>query len=74
MTDKATVEIPSLYAGTIVSLGGEIGQTLAVGAVLVTIDQAGEGGAEAPRIRHPRTLSSTRAAAPSAALIELGSP
>ncbi len=48
MTDKATVEIPSLYAGTIVSLGGEIGQTLAVGAVLVTIDQAGEGGAEAP--------------------------
>jgi 2-oxoisovalerate dehydrogenase E2 component (dihydrolipoyl transacylase) len=48
MTDKATVEIPSLFAGTVVSLGGEIGQTLAVGAVLVTIAQTGEDRGAAP--------------------------
>ncbi|UOA29217.1 dihydrolipoamide acetyltransferase family protein [Pseudosulfitobacter sp. DSM 107133] len=44
MTDKATVEIPSLYTGTIVSLGAEIGETVAVGATLVTIEHGGEGG------------------------------
>lgn len=41
MTDKATVEIPSLLTGRIVSLGAEIGEMLAVGAVLVTIDHDG---------------------------------
>src|ERR1041384_7300886 len=36
-TNKAEVEIPSPFAGRIVELGGEDGQTLAVGAVLVRI-------------------------------------
>jgi len=31
MTDKATVQIPSPVVGTVVSLGGEVGQSLAVG-------------------------------------------
>jgi 2-oxoisovalerate dehydrogenase E2 component (dihydrolipoyl transacylase) len=50
MTDKATVEIPSLFAGRILTLGGAIGETLAVGAVLVTIEREGEaeGGEAAP--------------------------
>ncbi|AXI49244.1 branched-chain alpha-keto acid dehydrogenase subunit E2 (plasmid) [Sulfitobacter sp. SK012] len=50
MTDKATVEIPCLYTGTIVSLGAEIGETVAVGATLVTIEhdgEASEAGADA---------------------------
>ena len=38
MTDKATVEIPSLYSGTVVWLAGEIGDVLAVGADLVRIE------------------------------------
>ncbi len=38
MTDKATVEIPSLYTGTIVELGGELGEVLAVGSALVMIE------------------------------------
>jgi 2-oxoisovalerate dehydrogenase E2 component (dihydrolipoyl transacylase) len=38
MTDKATVEIPSPVAGRVRSLGGEIGQMLAVGADLISID------------------------------------
>ena len=38
MTDKATVEIPSLYTGTIVKLAGEIGESLPVGSDLVLIE------------------------------------
>ena len=52
MTDKATVEIPSPVAGTVVALGGEVGGTLAVGAELVRLEVAGEGNEEvaaAPR-------------------------
>src|SRR5215813_8274301 len=45
MTDKATVEIPSPVAGTVVALGGEVGTTLAVGAEVVRLEVAG-GGAE----------------------------
>ncbi|WP_406645374.1 dihydrolipoamide acetyltransferase family protein [Aliisedimentitalea scapharcae] len=42
MTDKATVEIPSLYDGKVTWTGGEIGDTVAVGAVLVRIETEGE--------------------------------
>lgn len=41
MTDKANVEIPSPVNGTVVALGGEVGQTLAVGAELIRIEVAG---------------------------------
>ncbi|MEO8079371.1 MAG: dihydrolipoamide acetyltransferase family protein [Caldimonas sp.] len=40
MTDKANVEIPSPVAGTVLALGGEVGQTLAVGSELIRIDAA----------------------------------
>ena len=43
MTDKATVEIPSLFAGKVIDLGGAIGETLAVGGVLCRIEHAGTG-------------------------------
>jgi 2-oxoisovalerate dehydrogenase E2 component (dihydrolipoyl transacylase) len=46
MTDKATVEIPSPVAGTVVALGGEVGSTLAVGAELVRLEVPGEGDQE----------------------------
>jgi 2-oxoisovalerate dehydrogenase E2 component (dihydrolipoyl transacylase) len=52
MTDKATVEIPSPVAGTVVALGAEVGGVLAVGAELIRLEVAGEGNAEvaaAPR-------------------------
>src|SRR5437868_9930710 len=38
MTDKAIVEIPSPVAGRVLALGGEVGQTLAVGAELIRIE------------------------------------
>lgn len=47
MTDKANVEIPSPVAGRVVSLGGEPGQVLAVGADLIRIE-LGEGSGDAP--------------------------
>jgi 2-oxoisovalerate dehydrogenase E2 component (dihydrolipoyl transacylase) len=48
MTDKATVEVPSSVAGTVLALGGEVGQVLAVGAELIRIDTAAAGRVAAP--------------------------
>ncbi|MEY8830079.1 dihydrolipoamide acetyltransferase family protein [Sedimentitalea sp. XS_ASV28] len=46
MTDKATVEIPSLYGGKITWIAGEIGDILAVGSDLVRIETDAEAVAE----------------------------
>ena len=43
MTDKATVEIPATFAGRVVTLGGEVGSTIAIGAMLISIEVEGEG-------------------------------
>ncbi len=43
MTDKATVEIPSPVAGTVLALRGEPGQVMAVGSELIRLEVAGEG-------------------------------
>ena len=44
MTDKATVEIPSPVTGTVLWLGAEVGDIVAVKAPLVRIGIAGETG------------------------------
>ncbi|OYR15093.1 dihydrolipoamide acetyltransferase family protein [Brucella thiophenivorans] len=41
MTDKATVEIPSSRAGTVVLINGEIGEKIAVGSELVRLEIEG---------------------------------
>ena len=43
-TDKAVVEIPSPYAGTVLKHGGAEGETIAVGAILVVIGEVGDAG------------------------------
>ena len=49
MTDKATVELPSPVAGTVISVNGAVGERRPVGSELVVLDVAGEGNAaEAP--------------------------
>ena len=55
MTDKATVEIPWPVGGTVVWLGGEVGESIAVGAELIRIEVDGEGITDAigRRRRHP---------------------
>jgi 2-oxoisovalerate dehydrogenase E2 component (dihydrolipoyl transacylase) len=48
MTDKATVELTSPVAGTVVALHGEAGQQLAVGGPLVSFKVEGKGNVTAP--------------------------
>jgi 2-oxoisovalerate dehydrogenase E2 component (dihydrolipoyl transacylase) len=64
MTDKATVEIPSPVAGTVVALGAEVGGVLAVGAELVRLEVAGEGNEEV--VAAPREAATPPARAPAA--------
>jgi 2-oxoisovalerate dehydrogenase E2 component (dihydrolipoyl transacylase) len=67
MTDKATVEIPSPVAGTVVALGAEVGSVLAVGAELVRLEVVGEGNEEvaaAPREAAAAQAPAERPAAP----------
>jgi 2-oxoisovalerate dehydrogenase E2 component (dihydrolipoyl transacylase) len=42
MTDKATVEMESPVAGKVVEVAGEIGDTIAIGSMLVVIETEGE--------------------------------
>jgi 2-oxoisovalerate dehydrogenase E2 component (dihydrolipoyl transacylase) len=42
MTDKATVEMESPVAGKIVEVAGEVGDTIAIGSMLVVIETEGE--------------------------------
>ncbi len=61
MTDKATVEIPTPVAGTVLALGGGVGDVLAVGSELIRIDAPGlPDSAPAPR---PKGIAKTAAVA-----------
>ena len=70
MTDKATVEIPSPVAGTITSLGGAIGQSLAVGAELIRLEVEGAGNLSATKARQEPVQS----AAPTAPAEDVAEP
>ncbi|WP_170763055.1 dihydrolipoamide acetyltransferase family protein [Ruegeria lacuscaerulensis] len=43
MTDKATVEVPSSASGKVLELGGDVGDMIPIGAVLIRIEVEGEG-------------------------------
>jgi len=45
MTDKATVEMESPVAGTVVSLAGEVGDQIPIGSVLVVFEMEGDAAA-----------------------------
>ncbi|MBC9245140.1 2-oxo acid dehydrogenase subunit E2 [Paracoccus sp. 11-3] len=47
MTDKAAIEVPSSVSGTVVELGGEIGDMIAVGGILIRLEVDGEGNESA---------------------------
>ncbi|HVR53323.1 MAG TPA: dihydrolipoamide acetyltransferase family protein [Pseudorhodoferax sp.] len=51
MTDKATVEIPSPVAGTVLALGGAPGALLAVGAELIRLEVEGAGNVAAKAVQ-----------------------
>ncbi|MBN8808740.1 MAG: 2-oxo acid dehydrogenase subunit E2 [Sphingomonas sp.] len=48
MTDKATVEMESPVAGTVLELAGEVGDQVPIGSTLVVIETAGDAPAAAP--------------------------
>ena len=62
MTDKATVEIPSPVDGKVSWLGAEIGDTVAIGSIIVRLEVAGEGNSTAA----PATESKPATAEPAA--------
>jgi 2-oxoisovalerate dehydrogenase E2 component (dihydrolipoyl transacylase) len=78
MTDKANVEIPAPFAGTVLELGGAVGETLAVGSELIRIEVDGlpdlllttpPGSAVAPapspsRLSEPAPIVPSKDAAP----------
>jgi pyruvate/2-oxoglutarate dehydrogenase complex dihydrolipoamide acyltransferase (E2) component len=50
ITDKATAEIPSPYAGTVTKIHAEPGAVVAVGSVLISISDGGSSGADTPSV------------------------
>lgn len=75
MTDKATVQVPSPVHGQVVSLGGQVGQVMAVGSELIRLEVSGEGNEHLFKTRAaPAESSRTQAAAqaaPVAAAVEI---
>ncbi len=52
-TDKAVVEMPSPVSGRVVSLGGQPGDHIAVGAELIVLETSAEGAAAEPPPSQP---------------------
>jgi 2-oxoisovalerate dehydrogenase E2 component (dihydrolipoyl transacylase) len=71
MTNKATVEIPTPVAGTVVTLGGGVGDVLAVGSELIRIEAPGLPDSAPPsrKTAAPKTAA-PKTAAPKAAAPE----
>jgi len=78
MTDKATVEIPSPVHGKVLSLGGKVGEVMAVGSELIRIEVEGAGnvkqGAAAPAPAAVATPASKAAPAPAPAVAAAPAP
>lgn len=53
MTDKATVQVPSPVNGTVVSLGGKVGEIMAVGSDLIHLDADEENRPAAKPLASP---------------------
>jgi len=63
-TDKATVEIPSPYAGTVLKIVVAEGEMAPVGAVLVVIGETGEELPDGPAAAAPTAAAPAASAAP----------
>ena len=76
MTDKATVEIPSPVHGRVISLGGKVGDVMAVGTELIRLEVEGAGNvvAGAPPVTARAASTPTPAAAAPASTAAKVSP
>ncbi len=70
MTDKATVEVPSPVAGTVLELGGKPGELMAVGAELIRLEVAGDGNVKP---KAAAGVAAAKAAATAPAEVKVGS-
>lgn len=70
MTDKATVEIPSPVSGTVVALGGQPGEVMAVGSELIRIEVEGSGN----HVDAPDSKPAAAAAAPAVSTAQTEAP
>jgi 2-oxoisovalerate dehydrogenase E2 component (dihydrolipoyl transacylase) len=65
MTDKATVEIPSPVHGTVMALGGKVGDSLPVGGELIRLEIEGAGNFKGDAAK-PATAAAAAALRPAA--------
>ena len=71
MTDKAMVDIPSPVHGKVISLGGEPGEVMAVGSILISIEVEGAGNAkEAPAMKEAPKAAPVVEAKPTPVAVE----
>ncbi|HWK42597.1 MAG TPA: dihydrolipoamide acetyltransferase family protein [Croceibacterium sp.] len=69
MTDKATVEMESPVAGTVIEVAGEVGDVIAIGTPLVVLETEGEAGPDDPSPVQGSVLEEGEAKEPAAASI-----
>ena len=69
-TDKAVVEVPAPVAGVIITLGGNEGDTLHVGDLLVVLDQTNGSSAAIPQQSSPAAPEPAQVAAQSGAVAQ----
>jgi 2-oxoisovalerate dehydrogenase E2 component (dihydrolipoyl transacylase) len=75
MTDKATVEIPSSVAGTVLALGGAVGQVMAVGSEVIRIEVQGVGNLNSkPTTMAPSANTPASPAAPVVTAVSAPAP
>ncbi len=65
MTDKAMVDIPSPVHGKVIALGGQPGEVMAVGSVLISIEVEGAGNLK--ESAHPAPVKEAAVAVPAKA-------
>ncbi|AZE73754.1 Dihydrolipoamide acyltransferase component of branched-chain alpha-keto acid dehydrogenase complex [Pseudomonas synxantha] len=71
MTDKAMVDIPSPVHGKVISLGGEPGEVMAVGSILISIEVEGAGNTkDVPAAAEPVKAAPVAEAKPAPAPVE----
>jgi len=68
MTDKAMVDIPSPVHGKVIALGGQPGEVMAVGSVLISIEVEGAGNVK--ESAQPAPVKEAPVAAPAAPKVE----
>ncbi|MBV4488419.1 2-oxo acid dehydrogenase subunit E2 [Pseudomonas sp. SWRI153] len=66
MTDKAMVDIPSPVHGKVIALGGQPGEVMAVGSVLISIEVEGAGNVKESAAPAPKPAAEQAPEAPKA--------